>query len=86
MSHYEIKYEGPEGEKQVKAMQDLTDWLGKAKIQMLAEEFRKTPDLSPQQFRFWLSFAGVSGYPVEAFFKTIWPERAAEWTWEEEEW
>jgi len=71
--HTEIKYEGPEAVKQAKAMDDVREWLGD-RFAIIEDQFGCSERLAPRHFCFLMSISGISGYPVYAFYKHLWPE------------
>jgi len=78
MTHYTVKYGDLEGiPKQAKALADIVDYLGWEKFTelsgVLAEE---NPRLTLKQLRMALSFAGVQGYPVRAWYAHIYGQAA----------
>lgn len=75
MTHYNVSYEGlSDIEKHNKAIQDIKDYLGEEKFEQLTKQCKEEyPDLTLEQFRMSVSFAGVQGYPVKAWYNYIYP-------------
>lgn len=73
MTHYEVDYSELSGEaKDAKALQDIKDFIGEDKFNKITEENRNET-YTFRQFEIGVSFGGISGYPVKAWFKHIWP-------------
>ena len=68
--HMYIKYDGTEEEKRLAAIRDVEDWLGKERFARLTAEFAAAK-LEFDQFEMFVSIAGISGYPVRAWFDHI---------------
>jgi hypothetical protein len=70
MTHYNISYEGLDPiEKQNKAIADIKEYMGEAKFVDLTSKLRAAyPDCTIEQFTLMVSFAGVQGYPVKAWY------------------
>lgn len=71
--HTDILYSGSVEEKDAKALRDLADWFGD-KWPQLDSDFRNDFEhegLTFKQLRFYMSFGGVQGYPVEAYARSI---------------
>jgi hypothetical protein len=67
---YEISYanfDNPEAKKH-KAIQDCKNYLGGDHFDKLTKEIAKVPDTEDNRngVIFWLSFAGIEGYPADA--------------------
>ena len=60
-----------EDEKQIKAISDIRDWLGVEKFNKLEREFKLYGPVTEEQFGFLCSIAGISGYPVTAWYRSI---------------
>jgi len=76
MSHYTINYQDiqDEAEKSKKAMNDIVDYLGKEKYNELNRDLvllYKSEPFDHKRLSAWLSFAGIQGYPVTAWFNQI---------------
>lgn len=73
MAHYEIDYSviTDENAKQEKALNDIRDYIGIDRFVKLTAEFVNAVNdgATEEQFHFWLSFAGIQGYPVSAWYK-----------------
>jgi hypothetical protein len=74
MSHT-IDYSALEGDaKREAAMKDIKFWLGEDTFKRMqasvVAEYKDKP-FSLETFRFSASFAGVQGYPVQAWFETV---------------
>ena len=66
--HYEVNYgELSPAERQEKAIADLKEFLGEERFEKLTGEFRAYGKLDLEQFAFFCSITGVSGYPVTAW-------------------
>lgn len=77
MTHYSIDYSTLKGDEKAKqAIKDIIDYVGAVRFieigQLMRERYKEKPSLD--QFRLMTSFAGVQGYPAEAWYKHIWPE------------
>lgn len=63
--------------RQERAIEDIRNWLGAERFELILEQFRAAPaPLEFEQFELLLGIAGVSGYPVRALHRHIWPEAA----------
>jgi hypothetical protein len=51
--------------------------LGEERFDHLEEIFRAHGEMSEDQFRFACAFAGIQGYPVQVWYRQLWPEQAA---------
>ncbi len=49
------------------AVEDIKDWLGEDRWALVSPEMAKVKD--QDQFALYASLAGISGYPVEAWFE-----------------
>jgi hypothetical protein len=73
MSHYTIDYKGlSEDEKKEKAMNDIKFYLG--------SQFDKSNETLKQadsfdEFNFCCEMIGITGYPVEAWFRELHPKK-----------
>jgi hypothetical protein len=69
--HHEILYYGDEGEKEMKAVEDCRDWLGKKQFkkvqQILLQGARE--GVSDQILRMGLMMQGIQGFPTEVLIK-----------------
>lgn len=73
MTHYTTNYEGlSEIEKHNKAIEDIKDYMGAEKFEELTKRVKvEYPNWTLEQFRMAVSFAGVQGYPVKAWYNYI---------------
>ena len=73
MSHYTIDYGegGPTFDKDERALADIIDYIGQERFDKVQEELIAylVQGATEQHFRLALSFAGVRGYPVGAWFR-----------------
>jgi hypothetical protein len=66
-----------EDQKIAKALEDLKEWYGKDKFEQLSSEWKA---VFPEEASSWAYFAktvsisGVYGYPVEVWYKQLWPD------------
>lgn len=77
MSHYTIDYSELEGNpiaKHNKAIADIKDYIGEESFDSLTEAFR-SQDVQPslEKFQVIVSFAGIAGYPVKAWYNYCFP-------------
>lgn len=72
MTHYNIDYTELEGKaKRAKALADMRDWLG-PRFDTITTILRDEPNAANLEWlRMALSFAGVQGYPVEAYHEWL---------------
>ena len=63
--HKTIDY-GKSPSPQFDAVEDIHDWLGDS-YDKIAAELSQVKDC--EQFAFWCSFAGISGFPVKAWYE-----------------
>lgn len=70
MTHYTVDYSNLNDDpiaKHNKAIEDIKEYLGDDRFKTLTEKFKQmSPSLD--QFELMVSFAGVQGYPVKAWF------------------
>lgn len=75
LGSYTIHYDGLSGdEKRAKAMEDIVNYLGDERFSKIDAKLRKYESMELEQLRIMLSFAGVQGYPVRAWYESIWGE------------
>lgn len=73
--HYNTSYEGLEDQAKIdKGLEDIKDWLGEDRFDELSKEFEKAEKIPFEQFEFLAGMAGVQGYPVTAWYETVWPD------------
>lgn len=73
--HYDTHYEDLEGQDKIdKGLSDIKDWLGYGRFNDLTKQFEAHEKLPFDQFQFLASVAGIQGYPVTAWYATLWPE------------
>ena len=71
--HYKISYKDlPQAQADQKALRDIIDWMGIERFTEVTDEFRKMEPLDLDHFSLLVSFAGVAGYPVRAWYRDIW--------------
>lgn len=73
MAHYDISYEGLDPiAKHNKAIQDIKDYLGNDRFDIVTESAKNMdPPMTLNEFTVAMSFAGVQGYPVKAWYNYI---------------
>lgn len=71
--HTIISYKDlPLNERERAALDDVREYLSTRRFLNLVQKFREEkPDLSLGAFEVIISFAGISGYPVNVFYKHI---------------
>lgn len=73
MTHYTVDYSNLNDDpisKHNKAIQDIKEYIGDDRFETLTEKFKQmSPSL--EQFELMVSFAGVQGYPVKAWYNYI---------------
>ena len=71
-----IDYSGmtPE-EKQKRAVADVKEFLGDERYDQLVTIFQTSAKVDLVEFHIMLSFAGIEGYPVEAFYNFVYEGR-----------
>ena len=77
--HYEINYKGfaDTADADRAALADIQDWMGSDRFARVDAVYRElTEPVSIDVFRLQMSFAGIQGYPVEAWYRSLWPGRA----------
>lgn len=73
--HYDVDYSvfDNEVDKHNAAIEDIRDYLGGEKFATLTTEFRAMGEMTFGSFANYVSIAGISGYPVKAWYNHIWP-------------
>lgn len=72
--HYNVDYSGLDPQaKHDKAIADIREYMGNAKYEQIKAEFTRGKVIPFEQFQFYLSIAGIQGYPVKAFYQECWP-------------
>lgn len=66
--HTNIKYDGTEQEKDAKAIEDIKEYLGEDKYSILVALAKSEAHIDYVENI--LGFAGIQGYPVNAFLRT----------------
>lgn len=73
MTRYTVSYEGLDDvTKHNQAIADVKEYLGEDRFSQLTELFRQQP-YTLDQFSLAVSFAGVQGYPVKAWYNHCYP-------------
>lgn len=73
--HTEVDYNKVDpARKDTLALRDLKEWLGIKRYQTLTSEFRLSPKWDKDKFHNVVSLSGVQGYPVDVWYKVIWPD------------
>ena len=70
--HYNTHYKGmkPE-EKQAAAIKDIKMYLGDKKFNEMEARFKEAGAVDPGQFEFICMVGGIEGYPVEAWYMSL---------------
>lgn len=74
MTHYNIdysKYDDDPITKHNQAIKDIKEYIGEEKFDNLTQEFKSFSWMSLEQFGFYVSLAGIQGYPVKAWYNYI---------------
>lgn len=73
--HYIIDYSWLDSQaKHDKAIADIREYMGNAKYEQVKAEFQRQPSpIAFERFQFYLSIAGIQGYPVKAMYQECWP-------------
>jgi len=73
--HYTTHYEGSPIVRHNKAIADIKDWLGKERFETITKLMREKETEQPtlEVFTAIVSFAGVQGYPVKAWYNHCFP-------------
>lgn len=72
MTSYTVNYEGLDPiAKHNKAIEDIKDYMGSERFEMLTELFKNEGEMTLGQFEMVVSFAGVQGYPAKAWYNYI---------------
>ena len=58
-------------EKQKKALEDICDYLGNEKFDSMNAKFLEAGAIDPGQFEFICMVGGIEGYPVEAWYMSL---------------
>lgn len=83
MTHYTKRYDSAMtlAMRDEIALADVVEYMGATRFATLDREFRRYPvPLTLDHLGLLLSFAGVQGFPVESWHRSIWP---GEWNGEE---
>ena len=73
--HYDTYYAGLEGQAKIdKGLEDIKEWLGWERFNDLTKQFKAHEKLPFDQFQFLAGVAGIQGYPVAAWYATLWPK------------
>jgi hypothetical protein len=78
--HYEVSYRAHEdvAAADAAAIADIRDWLGAERFATVDSVYRQLSEpVSLDLFRLQMSFAGIQGYPVAAWYRSLWPDTAA---------
>lgn len=74
--HYEINY-GAHTDvvaADAAALADIRDWMGADRFETVDAMYKQLAEpISIDLFRLQMSFAGIQGYPVEAWYRSLWP-------------
>lgn len=78
MGHYTTDYRAfdTQSARDAAAIRDLVDYLGQDRFNTLTECLSAYPDLTEDRLALMVSFAGVQGFPVLAWFRLIQRRRA----------
>lgn len=74
--HYEINYKGHAtvADADRAALKDIADWMGADRFARVDQLYRQMAEpVGIDVFRLQMSFAGIQGYPVEAWYRSLWP-------------
>ena len=72
MTHYDIDYSKLSGVKRhAKAIQDIKDYIGKDRFKHLTKILVKENLQTLDEYKMALSFAGIHGYPCEAWMHHV---------------
>lgn len=73
MTHYTVDYSTitDAKAKQERALDDIKEYRGEVWFRKMTDEFQLHTDMTLEKFANYLSIAGISGYPVEAWFNHI---------------
>ena len=77
--HYEINYRAHAdvAAADAAAIADIKDWMGAEQFERVDTVYRQMAEpVSIDLFYLQMSFAGIQGYPVEAWYRSLWPGRA----------
>jgi len=74
MTHYNTDYSGlAEPEKSKQAIEDIKGYLGEKTFAKVNAEFLADPPENFDHFAFICTFAGVKGFPVRAWYNSLFP-------------
>ncbi len=59
------------------ALADICEWMGEERFTRVDDLYRQMAPVGLELFRLQMSFAGVAGYPVEAWHRSLWPGSVA---------
>lgn len=73
--HYEVNYKKFEtvSDRDAAAIGDIREFMGAERFATVNALFAQLDPIPLEQFRLQLSFAGIGGYPVEAWHRSLWP-------------
>lgn len=73
--HYEVNYKKFEtvSDRDAAAIGDIREFMGDERFARVDQLYRQMEPLLLDVFRLQLSFAGIGGYPVEAWHRSLWP-------------
>lgn len=78
--HTTIKYtQNSKAERRAKAIQDIVEYLGQEQFDKMTADFKTQAPMDISSWTLALSFGGITGYPVKAWYETIWPNAAFTW-------
>jgi len=76
--HYTVNYAqlGDCAAQDRAALEDCRVWLGEDRFARIDQVYREMPEpMTLDLFRLHMSFAGIQGRPVEAWYRSLWPEQ-----------
>jgi hypothetical protein len=78
--HYEVDYTNcdTDEDRDARAITDCREWLGDQRFVQIDTLYRQKACVPLDLFRLQLSFAGIGGFPVAAWHRSLWPDSAAE--------
>ncbi len=74
--HTKVKYDTSTVEGELKALQDMVDWLGEDHANVVfggMHDFCKSDICTKGAVHNWFSMCGIQGYPVTAFIDRYYP-------------